>query len=156
MMAGDQTDSGGAPPAGGKGQDKKKGKGPAKTTRPSMAGAAPTAAAPPLAVASLPAVPPTSSAGAPPLAPRAYAQVAAAPPSATPSSLPPTASATSYSGQGPFPTMTRKHGVRCLLVPASPHVEPYVRALVRVVGPTAIVAASKMYGKVVQLQLPPA
>ncbi|CAM4646979.1 unnamed protein product, partial [Caretta caretta] len=54
-----------------------------------------------------------------------------------------------YSGQGPFPTMTRKHGVRCLLVPASPHVETYVRALVRVVGPTAIVAASKMYGKVV-------
>ncbi|CAM5102266.1 unnamed protein product [Eretmochelys imbricata] len=45
--------------------------------------------------------------------------------------------------------MTRKHGVRCLLVPTSPHVETYVQALARVVGPTAIVAASKMYGKVV-------
>ncbi|CAM4569976.1 unnamed protein product [Caretta caretta] len=45
--------------------------------------------------------------------------------------------------------MTRKHGVRCLLVPASPHVETYVQALARVVGPTAIVAASKMYGRVV-------
>ncbi|CAM5165832.1 unnamed protein product [Natator depressus] len=45
--------------------------------------------------------------------------------------------------------MTRKHGIRCLLVPASPHVETYVQALVRVVGPTAIVAASKMYGRVV-------
>ncbi|CAM5096018.1 unnamed protein product [Natator depressus] len=45
--------------------------------------------------------------------------------------------------------MTRKHGVRCLLVPASPHVEKYVQALARVVGPTAIVAASKMYWKVV-------
>ncbi|CAM5116798.1 unnamed protein product [Natator depressus] len=45
--------------------------------------------------------------------------------------------------------MTRKHGVRCLLVPASPHVETYVQALARLVGPTAIVAASKMYGKVV-------
>ncbi|CAM5175447.1 unnamed protein product [Eretmochelys imbricata] len=45
--------------------------------------------------------------------------------------------------------MTRKHGVRCLLVPASPHVETYVRALARVVGRSAIVAASKMYGKVV-------
>ncbi|KAG6930472.1 hypothetical protein G0U57_003620, partial [Chelydra serpentina] len=56
---------------------------------------------------------------------------------------------TIYSGRGPFPTLTRRHGVRCLLVPASPHVEPYVRALAREVGPTAIVAASKMYGKVV-------
>ncbi|CAM5096554.1 unnamed protein product, partial [Natator depressus] len=54
-----------------------------------------------------------------------------------------------YSGQGPFPTTTRKHGICCLLVPTSPHVETYVRALARVVGPTAIVAASKMYGKVV-------
>ncbi|CAM4460238.1 unnamed protein product [Lepidochelys kempii] len=45
--------------------------------------------------------------------------------------------------------MTRKHGVRCLLVPASPHVETYVQALARVVGPTAIVAASKMYEKVI-------
>ncbi|CAM5176848.1 unnamed protein product [Eretmochelys imbricata] len=45
--------------------------------------------------------------------------------------------------------MTRKHSVRCLLVPTSPHVETYVWALARVVGPSAIVAASKMYGKVV-------
>ncbi|CAM4642045.1 unnamed protein product [Lepidochelys kempii] len=45
--------------------------------------------------------------------------------------------------------MTRKHGVRCLLVPALPHVETYVQPLARVVGPTAIVAASKMYGKVI-------
>ncbi|CAM5093703.1 unnamed protein product [Eretmochelys imbricata] len=65
------------------------------------------------------------------------------------SSRPPTASATINSGRGPFPTMTRKHGVCCLLVPTSPHVETYVQALARVVGPTAIVAASKMYGKVV-------
>ncbi|CAM5102955.1 unnamed protein product [Natator depressus] len=45
--------------------------------------------------------------------------------------------------------MTRKHGVQCLLVPASPHVETYVQALARMVGPSAIVAASKMYGKVI-------
>ncbi|CAM5075314.1 unnamed protein product [Eretmochelys imbricata] len=38
-------DSRGAPPAGGKGQSKKKGKGPAKTTRPSVAGTTPTATA---------------------------------------------------------------------------------------------------------------
>ncbi|XP_044840194.1 uncharacterized protein LOC123346801 [Mauremys mutica] len=43
----------------------------------------------------------------------------------------------------------RRHGARCLLVPALPHVKTYVRALARVVGPTAIVAASEMYGKVV-------
>ncbi|CAM5123046.1 unnamed protein product [Eretmochelys imbricata] len=49
--------------------------------------------------------------------------------------------------RAPFPTMTRKHGVRCLLVLASPHVETYVWALA--VGPSAIVAASKMYGKVI-------
>ncbi|CAM5083374.1 unnamed protein product, partial [Natator depressus] len=114
-----------------------------------MAGTALTAAAPPPAAASHPAAPSTSSAGVPPSAPRAYAQVAAAPPPTVTSSPPPPASATIYSGRGPFSTMTRKHGVRCLLVPASPHVETYVRALARVVGPTAIVAASKMYGKVV-------
>ncbi|CAM5155421.1 unnamed protein product [Natator depressus] len=114
-----------------------------------MAGAAPTAAAPPPAAASLPAVPSTSSVGVPPPAPRAYAQVAAAPLPAAMSSLPPTTSATIYSGRGPFLTLTRKHGVCCLLVPASPHVETYVRVLARVVGPTVIVAASKMYGKVV-------
>ncbi|CAM4427094.1 unnamed protein product [Caretta caretta] len=114
-----------------------------------MAGTALTAAAPPPAAASRPAAPSTGSAGAPPRAPRAYAQVAAAPPPTATSSLPPAASATSYSGRGPFPNMTRKHGIRCLLVPASPHVETYVRALARVVGPTAIAAASKMYGKVV-------
>lgn len=112
-----------------------------------MAGTTPAAVVPVPAAASLPAVPSTSSAGVPPPAPRAYAQVAAAPPpAATP---PPAASTTISSGRGPFPTLTRKHGVRCLLVPASPHVETYVRALARVVGPTAIVAASKMYGKVV-------
>ncbi|CAM5108012.1 unnamed protein product, partial [Eretmochelys imbricata] len=76
-------------------------------------------------------------------------RASAAPPPATSSSLQPTASDTINSGQGPFPTMTRKHGVQCLLVPASPHIETYVQALVRVVGPSAIVAASKMYGKVV-------
>ncbi|KAH1185871.1 hypothetical protein KIL84_018620 [Mauremys mutica] len=76
-------------------------------------------------------------------------QVTAAPLPAATSSLPTTASTTIYSGQGPFLTLTRKHGVHCLLVPASPHVETYVRALVRVVGPTAIVTASKMYGKVI-------
>ncbi|CAM5078235.1 unnamed protein product [Natator depressus] len=36
-----------------------------------------------------------------------------------------------------------------LLVPTSPHVETYVQVLARVVGPMAIVAASKMYGKVI-------
>ncbi|CAM4714431.1 unnamed protein product [Lepidochelys kempii] len=66
-----------------------------------------------------------------------------------PRHLAPPASATITSGRGPFPALTRKHGVRCLLVPASPHVETYVQALAKVVGPTAIVAASKMYGKVV-------
>ncbi|CAM4538481.1 unnamed protein product [Lepidochelys olivacea] len=142
-------DSRGAPPAGGKGQGKKKGKGPAKTTRSSVAGATPTAAALPPTTASLPAAPSTSSAGVPPSPPRTYARVAAAPPPATSSSLPPTISATINSGQGPFPTMTRKHGVQCLLVSASPHMETYVRALVRVVGPSAIVVASKMYGKVI-------
>ncbi|XP_030390999.1 coiled-coil domain-containing protein 58 isoform X1 [Gopherus evgoodei] len=65
------------------------------------------------------------------------------------SSPPTAASATTYSGQSPFPILTRKHSICCLLVPASPHVETYVQALVRVVGPTAIMAASKMYGKVV-------
>ncbi|CAM4550739.1 unnamed protein product [Lepidochelys kempii] len=66
-----------------------------------------------------------------------------------PRHLAPPASATITSGRGPFPALTRKHGVRCLLVPASPRVETYVQALAKVVGPTAIVAASKMYGKVV-------
>ncbi|CAM4636924.1 unnamed protein product [Lepidochelys olivacea] len=142
------ADSRGAPSAGGKGQGKKKGKGSAKTTRPSVAGATPTAAAPPPTTASLPTAPFTSSAGVPPSPPRMYVRVAAAPPPAASSSLPPTASAIN-SSRGPFPTMTRKHGVRCLLVPASPHVETYVQVLARVVGPSAILAASKMYGKVV-------
>ncbi|CAM5099122.1 unnamed protein product [Eretmochelys imbricata] len=114
-----------------------------------MEGATPTAAAPPPTTASSPAAPSTSSADVPPSAPRTYARAAAAPPPAASSSLPPTASATISSGRGPFPTMTRKHSVQCLLVPASPHVETYVWALARVVGPSAIVAASKMYGKVV-------
>ncbi|CAM5112737.1 unnamed protein product [Eretmochelys imbricata] len=114
-----------------------------------MAEAAPTAVASSSTMASLPAVPSTSSASVPPPAPRAYAQVVAAPPPAVLSSRPPTASATINSGRGPFPTMTRKHGVRCLLVPTSPHVDTYVQALARVVGPTAIVAASKMYGNVI-------
>ncbi|CAM4525811.1 unnamed protein product [Lepidochelys kempii] len=60
-----------------------------------------------------------------------------------------TASTSISGGRGPFPTLTRKHSVCCLLVPASSHVETYVWALMRVVGPTAIVVASKMYGKVV-------
>ncbi|CAM4484487.1 unnamed protein product [Caretta caretta] len=142
-------DSRRAPPAGGKDQGKKKGKGPAKTTRPSVAGATPTAAAPPPTTASLPAAPSTSSSGVPPSPPRMYAQAVAAPLPAASSSLLATASATINSGWGPFPTMTRKHGVRCLLVPTSPLVETYVWALARVVGPSAIVAASKMYGKVI-------
>ncbi|CAM5170597.1 unnamed protein product [Natator depressus] len=100
-------------------------------------------------MASLPTAPSTSSAGVPSSHPRMCARAAAAPPPTASSSLPLTASATINSSRGPFPTMTRKHGVRCLLVPASPHVETYMRALVRVVGPSAIVAASKMYGKVV-------
>ncbi|CAM4532674.1 unnamed protein product [Caretta caretta] len=146
-------DSRKAPPVSRKGQGAKKGKGPATATKPSMAEAAPTAVASSSTMASLPAAPSTSSASVPPLAPRAYARVVAAPPPppapAASSSRPPTASATINSGRGPFPTMTRKHGVCCLLVPTSPHVETYVQALARVVGPTAIVVASKMYGKVV-------
>ncbi|CAM4559019.1 unnamed protein product [Lepidochelys olivacea] len=100
-------------------------------------------------MASFHAAPSTSSVDVPPSAPRMYARAAAAPPTAPSSSLPPTASAAINSGRGPFPTMTRKHGVRCLLVPASLHMETYVLVLTRVVGPSAIVAASKMYGKVV-------
>ncbi|CAM4563658.1 unnamed protein product [Caretta caretta] len=115
-----------------------------------MAGAAPTAAASSSTVAPLPAFPSTSSAIAPPPAPRTYARAAAGSPlPAASSSHHHPASATITSGRGPFPALTRKHGVRCLLVPASPHVETYVQALAKVVGPTAIVAASKMYGKVV-------
>ncbi|CAM4711854.1 unnamed protein product [Lepidochelys kempii] len=137
------------PPVSQKGQGVKKGKGPATTNKPSMAEAAPTAMASSLTMASLPAVPSTSSASVPPLAPKVYAQVGQPPPPAASSSRPPTTSATINNVRGPFPTMTRKHGVRCLLVPASHHVETYVQALARVVGPMAIVAASKMYGKVV-------
>ncbi|CAM5080512.1 unnamed protein product [Natator depressus] len=115
-----------------------------------MAGAAPTAVASSSTTAPLPAVPSTSSANAPPPAPRTYARaLAGSPLPPASSSRPPTASATITSSWGPFPTLTRKHGVRCLLVPASPHVEAYLQALAKVVGPTAIVAASKMYGKVV-------
>ncbi|CAM4553470.1 unnamed protein product [Caretta caretta] len=115
-----------------------------------MAGATPTAVASSSTMASLPAVASTSSASVPPPAPRVHARaVAAPPPPAASSSRPPTASTTINSSRGPFPTMTRKHSVRCLLVPASPHVDTYVQALARVVGPTAIVVASKMYGKVV-------
>ncbi|CAM5076787.1 unnamed protein product [Natator depressus] len=141
-------DSRGALPAGEKGQGKKEGKGPAKNSRPSLAGATPTAAAPPLTTASLPASPSTGSAGVPPSPPRMYAWAVAAPPPAAFSSLLPTASTTINSGRDLFPTMTRKHGVQCLLVPTLPHVETYVRVLARVVGPSAIVVASKMYGKV--------
>ncbi|CAM5133438.1 unnamed protein product [Eretmochelys imbricata] len=142
-------DSREAPPASGKDQGKKKGKGSAKTTGPSMARATHTSAAPPPTTASSPTAPSTSSVDVPPSAPRMYARAAAAPPPAASSSLPPTISTTINSVRGPFLTMTRKHGVRCLLVPASPHMETYVQALARVVGPSAIVAASKMYGKVV-------
>ncbi|CAM5165622.1 unnamed protein product [Eretmochelys imbricata] len=49
----------------------------------------------------------------------------------------------------PLPSPAAGAGVRCLLVPTSPHVETYVQVLAKVVGPTAIVAASKMYGKVI-------
>nr|XP_032621852.1 zinc finger protein 2 homolog [Chelonoidis abingdonii] len=52
-------------------------------------------------------------------------------------------------GRGPFPTLTREHRVRCLLVLASPHVGAYVWVLAWVAGPMAVVAASKMFGKVV-------
>ncbi|CAM5096926.1 unnamed protein product, partial [Natator depressus] len=115
-----------------------------------MAEAAPTTVASSSIVAPLPAVPSTSSATVPPPAPRTYARAAAGSPSpAASSSRPPTTSATITSARGPLPALTRKHGVRCLLVPASPHVEAYVQALAKVVGPMAIVAASKMYGKVV-------
>ncbi|CAM4549069.1 unnamed protein product [Lepidochelys kempii] len=83
-----------------------------------MAEAAPTAVASSSTMASLPAVPSTSSASVPPPAPRAYAWAVAAP-----ARLPP----------------------RHLAHP--PPLLPSIAA--GVVGPTAIVAASKMYGKVV-------
>ncbi|CAM5105465.1 unnamed protein product [Natator depressus] len=93
----------------------------------------------------------SSGLGGTPLA--AYAQMATAPPHATIASSPTAASSSIPGGQGPSPP--RKHGVCCLLVPTSPHVETYMRALAWVVGPTVLVAASKMYRKV-QMQQPPA
>ncbi|CAM4687987.1 unnamed protein product [Lepidochelys olivacea] len=143
-------DSRNPPPVRRKNRSGPKGKGPANAAGPSVAEAAPTTVASSSIAAPLPAVPSTSSATIPPPAPRTYARVATGPPSpAASSSRPPTASAAITSSRGPFPALTRKHGVRCLLVPASPHVEAYVQALAKVVGPMAIVAASKMYGKVV-------
>ncbi|CAM5091993.1 unnamed protein product, partial [Eretmochelys imbricata] len=143
-------DSRNPPPVRRKNRSGPKGKGPANAAGPSVAEAAPTTVASSSIAAPLPAVPSTSSAIIPPPAPRTYARVATGPPSpAASSSRPPTASAAITSNRGPFPALTRKHGVRCLLVPASPHVEAYVQALANVVGPMAIVAASKMYGKVV-------
>ncbi|CAM5166173.1 unnamed protein product [Eretmochelys imbricata] len=139
-----------APSTGKKGQGNKKGKGPVRKTKPPAGGAAFPAMALTSAVApSSQAVPSTSSGGAPSLTSRAYAQVAAAPLHATAPSAPTATSGTIPGGRDPFPSLTRRHGVRCLLVSASPHVETYVWALARVIGPTAIVAASKMYGKVV-------
>ncbi|KAG6930725.1 hypothetical protein G0U57_003019, partial [Chelydra serpentina] len=117
-----------------------------RAVAPFPAAALLTAAAP---SSPLPVVPSTSSGGAASSAPRAYAQVAATPPLAASQSAPAASRNTIPGGRGPFPTLTREHGVRCLLVPASPHVETYVRALARVVGPTAVVAASKMFGKAV-------
>ncbi|XP_067419401.1 proline-rich protein 36-like [Emydura macquarii macquarii] len=138
------------PSTGKKGQGGKKGKGPARKVPPPEGRTSLPSAAPPSAAAlPSPAVPSTSSGGASAPLPRAYAQVAAPRPAAASSSAPAASSSSISSGRGPFSTLTRKHGVRCLLVPASPHVETYVRALARVVGPSAIVAASKMYGKVV-------
>ncbi|CAM4675717.1 unnamed protein product [Lepidochelys olivacea] len=143
-------DSRNPPPVRRKNRSGPKGKGPANAAGPSVAEAAPTTVASSSIAAPLPAVPSTSFAIIPPPAPRTYARVATGPPSpAASSSRPPTASAAITSSRGPLPALTRKHGVRCLLVPASPHVEAYVQALAKVVGPMAIVAASKMYGKVV-------
>ncbi|CAM4550976.1 unnamed protein product, partial [Lepidochelys olivacea] len=143
-------DSRNPPPVRRKNRSGPKGKGPANAAGPSVAEAAPTTVASSSIAAPLPAVPSTSSATIPPPAPRTYARVATGPPSpAASSSRPPAASAAITSSRGPLPALTRKHGVRCLLVPASPHVEAYVQALAKVVGPMAIVAASKMYGKVV-------
>ncbi|MGH0124199.1 UNVERIFIED_CONTAM: hypothetical protein FKN15_054122 [Acipenser sinensis] len=48
----------------------------------------------------------------------------------------------------PFKNITRRHGVRCLLKD-SLSIEGFVKAMAKVVGPSAIVAASKMYGKAV-------
>ncbi|XP_065262702.1 nascent polypeptide-associated complex subunit alpha, muscle-specific form-like [Emys orbicularis] len=135
---------------GRKGQGRKKGKGPARGTKPPVGGAAiPAAASTSAAAPPSPAVPFTGSESASSRAPRAYAQVAAAPPRTAAPSAPTAASGPVSGGLGPFPSLTRRHGVCCHLVPASPHIETYVRALARVVGPTAIVAASKMYGKAV-------
>ncbi|XP_067417517.1 proline-rich protein 36-like [Emydura macquarii macquarii] len=138
------------PSTGRKGQGGKKGKGPARKAPPPEGRTSLPSAAPPSAAAlPSPAAPSTSSGGASAPLPRAYAQVAAPRPATASSSAPAASSSSISSGRGPFSTLTRKHGVRCLLVPASPHVETYVRALARVVGPSAIVAASKMFGKVV-------
>ncbi|MGH0131506.1 UNVERIFIED_CONTAM: hypothetical protein FKN15_060135 [Acipenser sinensis] len=48
----------------------------------------------------------------------------------------------------PFKNITRRHGVRCLLRD-SLSIEGFVKAMAKAVGPSAIVAASKMYGKAV-------
>ncbi|KAG6924118.1 hypothetical protein G0U57_018278 [Chelydra serpentina] len=70
-----------APSTSKKGQGNKKGKGPTQKTKIPTSGAAlPAAALRPAAASSSPAIPSTSSGGTPPLAPRAYAQVADAPP----------------------------------------------------------------------------
>ena len=48
----------------------------------------------------------------------------------------------------PFQALTRKHGVRCEMGRAI-QMEANVKAMANVIGPSTIVAASKMYGRTV-------
>ncbi|MGH0114783.1 UNVERIFIED_CONTAM: hypothetical protein FKN15_049657 [Acipenser sinensis] len=68
--------------------------------------------------------------GQAPQAPKKWAQVAAG------------------EAAAPFKNMTRRHGVRCLIRDTL-SIEAMVKAMAKVVGPSTIVAASKMYGKAV-------
>ncbi|XP_064410214.1 P2Y purinoceptor 3-like [Latimeria chalumnae] len=52
----------------------------------------------------------------------------------------------------PLTALTRRHGVKCFLH-ESLTVEAYVKAMAKVVGPSHMMAASKMYGKAVFLKL---
>lgn len=139
------------PPAVGKeGKGRKKGKSPAWKAKPPVVMNVPPATALPSAAApSLPAIPSTSSGGAHLSVPKGFTEVSATPLSTTLSSAPAISPTSICSDQGPLSTLIRKHGVCWRLVSTSAHMETYVRALMRVVGPVAIVVAFKMYGKVV-------
>lgn len=77
---------------------------------------------------------------------------ATSPPAVAPPSTTAAAAASSFhinGSQSPIPTMTSSHGIHRLLMAASRHIETYAWALTRVGGPSAIVAASKVYGNAI-------